>query len=80
MEEYAERLNKSKLKVEENLENIRLQLEQKQQKTLKRFNELMAEREKLLNNKKEENKKKYMEIHQQLEQIQKKKIKKTWKP
>ena len=40
----------------------------------------MAEREKLLNNKKEENKKKYMEIHQQLEQIQKKKIKKTWKP
>ena len=70
-EEYAKRLQQSKLTIEENLEKIRQNIELKQLMTLRRFNNIMEERVNNLKKQQEKNRKKYEEIHIQLKKMKK---------
>ena len=70
-EEYAKRLQQSKLTIEENLEKIRQNIELKQLMTLRRFNNIMEERVINLKKQQEKNRKKYEEIHNQLKKMKK---------
>ena len=67
-EEYEKRLVHNKQNVEEVLENIRQSIENKHITTMKRFNEIMEERESKLKMKQDMNKKKNEEVHLKLEQ------------
>ena len=67
-EEYEKRLVHNKQNVEEVLENIRQSIENKHITTMKRFNEIMEERENKLKMKQDMNKKKNEEVHLKLEQ------------
>ena len=68
-EEYDKRLYQSKQAIEENLEKIRQSIELKHIMTLRRFNNIMEERENNLRKQQEKNKKKYEEIQNHLEKM-----------
>ena len=76
-EEYEKRLFQSKQTVEENLEKIRQSIEFKHLMTLRRFNNIMEERENNLKKQQEKNKKKYEEIQNQIEKMNKQREKKN---
>ena len=66
--EYEKRLTQSKEKVESIMENIRQGIEYKHLMNIKRFNEIMEQRESKLKQRQEQNKKKSEEIQNKLEQ------------
>ena len=67
-QEYERRVTQSKEKVEKTMENIRQGIEYKHLMNVKRFNEIMEQRESKLKQRQEKNKKKNEEIHNKLEQ------------
>ena len=75
--EDEKRLFQSKQTVEENLEKIRQSIEFKHLMTLRRFNNIMEERENNLKKQQEKNKKKYEEIQSQIEKMNKQREKKN---
>ena len=67
-QEYEKRITESKEKVEKTMENIRQGIEHKHLMNVKRFNEIMEQRESKLKQRQEQNKKKNEEIQNKLEQ------------